>query len=186
MQKYKLLKDLPLAKAGTIVSLNRESRKKTYWQASIMWETGAIAYIPQSDIAEWLEDERKPKSVWDLKDGDECYILSSDDRIFKAEGWYNDVIKNYINIWLVFLTEEEAEKELEKRKAIAKIKEYCWKNGIETEYEFGANHVVFYLKKWCVVFIGDYKNWNPLGYFSHENAEKILENFEEELKIILE
>lgn len=36
MQKYKLLKDLPLAKVGTIVSINETNRKKHLNEIAIM------------------------------------------------------------------------------------------------------------------------------------------------------
>lgn len=186
MQKYKLLKDLPLAKAGTIVSLNRESRKKTYWQASIMWETGAIAYIPQWAIQEWLEEiPEKPKSVWDLKEGDKYFYLSEIWDICIAEHIWHILDDERIQIGNAFLEKSEAVKELKKRVSIAKIKKYCSENGIETEYG-DYNNIVFTLVNWFICYNSSDKNWNPLGYFNALNAQKILEKFEEELKIILE
>lgn len=77
MQKYKLLKDLPLAKAGEIVSINEQNRKKHLNEIAIMKDSGTIAYVKKDTIGAWLEEIREPKSVWGLRDGETIYELTS-------------------------------------------------------------------------------------------------------------
>lgn len=75
MRKYKLLKDLPLAKAGEIVSINEQNRKKHLHEIAIMGERGTIAYVHKDNIGSWLEEIQEPKSVWNLKIGDDLYVI---------------------------------------------------------------------------------------------------------------
>ena len=75
MTKYKLLKDLPLAKVGEIVSINEKSRKKHLDEIAIMGERGTIAYVHKDNIGAWLEEIKEPKSVFNLEFGDNLYVI---------------------------------------------------------------------------------------------------------------
>lgn len=58
----------------------------------------------------------KPKSVWDLKNGDECYFLASDGDVLDW-AWDDNPLKiRRRELGDLFLTKEEAEYELERRK----------------------------------------------------------------------
>lgn len=141
-----------------------------------------------SDIQteKWLEEViEKPKSVWDLKEGDKYFYLSEVWDIRIAEHIWHILDDERIQIGNAFLKKDEALKELKKRIAIQKIKKWCWENDIETEYIFMDTYVFYIDECWDIDFLKMYKNWNPIGYFSKENAKKILEKFPEELKLIL-
>jgi len=70
MKKYKLLKDLPLAKAGTEVKLIDAFPSTRHIISDIQTEEN-IGEIRQKDIPEWLEEVKEVKEVktiYDLKD----------------------------------------------------------------------------------------------------------------------
>lgn len=75
MQKYKLLKDLPRAKAGEIVFLD-EGDNLIYQQDDDSCAT-PLAYTKIDEISEWLEEIKEPKSVWELQEGDTYYCIDS-------------------------------------------------------------------------------------------------------------
>lgn len=138
---------------------------------------------------EWLEEIREPKSVWGLKDGDEYFCLESDG-VINSFKWDGDTIDyDCRRIGNVFLTQEEAEKERDKRKAIVKIQKYCFENGIDNSWSEIDRHCTFSwnftTNKIAITFCAFLnKIYSPIGYFSCEEATKILENFPEELKLI--
>lgn len=186
MIKYKLLKDLPLAKAGEIVFLNEN--------INMIYQTGdddcviPIAHIKMDKQNEWLEEIRELKSVWDLKEWDEHYCIDSQGFIDVGE-WKD-------NLWNiskrkngnVFLTISEAERECDRRNAIGKIQQYCYENNIDTNWKKDKANFIFMFdtrnnqisRDWCE-FI---KQVSPLGYFSHDDSEKILKTFPYELVLI--
>ena len=88
-----------------------------------------LKYLPSSEIGNFqalLEDIRnKPKSVWDLKkeDGKEYYVLWTDGHI-DADFFTSCLDEKKRNIGNAFLTKEEAEFELERRKIEAIMKKY--------------------------------------------------------------
>lgn len=194
MKKYKLKKDLPRAKTGSEVVLfpvkdNFEISRINLFQEN--WNNSRLGFICNEDISEWLEEiPQKPKSIWDLKDWDFCYVL--------RESWSitstvycstNDTFAKIISNWNMFLSLEEAQKELEKRKAIGRIKKYCWENGIDMKYNNTSIH-------WCYRFLSDgvglylpredLINGNPIWYFDKEWAEKVFENCLKDLEIFFD
>lgn len=191
MTKYKLLKDLPLAKAGEIVSINEKSRKKHLNEIAIMSERGTIAYVHKHNIGAWLEEIWKPKSVWELKEGDDFYTLPSLHK--EKEEWGKE--EEYViarDLWLTFLSVEEAEKAERKIKAIANILKYCYENNIDTSWK-DPNYedcCLFWFNlsrkeaDFCLISNIIEKPYSPLGYFSTDDAETILKKFPEELKMI--
>jgi len=42
-----------------------------------MGEKGTIAYVHKDNIGAWIEEIKKPKSVWNLQIGDNFYFLDS-------------------------------------------------------------------------------------------------------------
>lgn len=86
---------------------------------------------------------KMPKTVYDLKDGDRyCYITADGELRFVS--WQNDESdKNKLYIGNIFLTEEDAEFEVERLKVIAELKRYAkefsdeeWRNGNTAKYLF--------------------------------------------------
>jgi len=57
----------------------------------------------------------KPKSVWELEKGDKCYYISLFGDV-EDTGGYLSPLSEAIDTGVVFLTEEDAKKDLERRK----------------------------------------------------------------------
>lgn len=196
MKKYKLKKDFLYLPAETVVDI---FIKEIEWTITVKKYVISIKDHLIAEIAESLsfhfdelfEEIIEPKSIFNLKEWDKYYYLYSD--------WYIDYItfedddydKKYIKNWHAFLTKKEAVKELERRKAIQKIKKYCWENDIKTDYDEEYNSRLFYIETdWEFAGQINFDSfpllYSPIWYFSRENADKILEKFKEELKIIFE
>lgn len=78
-------------------------------------------------LLDWYESEKekKPKTVWDLEDGDAYWWISTRGCIFKG-AWNNDGLEvEYRNQGNVFLTEEEAEFEVTRRQITTILKKYA-------------------------------------------------------------
>lgn len=194
MRKCKLKKDLPLAKVGEVVTF------KNKWNIWIIynetWEK-KLSYINIDviDIYTWLEEiPEKPKSVWDLKKWDEFFCINTDlinkDIDISYEGF-----KKKLKFWEVFLTEDEAEKELEKRSAIQRIKKYCWENNInlaDNEYIKNIKNLKWFIKYILErkIFEKESERWVYCNYifcFKNEaDIEKVIRNCENDLKIIFD
>lgn len=194
MKKYKLLKDLPRAKAGTIVCITN-AHSNSPWIVKInKWnedeqQRPRLAYIHQWEIPKWLEEIREPKSVWGLKEGYD--ITGFEFPMQQIEKNILDTVLRCLEIGNIFLTIEEAEKELVKRQAIAKILKYCWENNIDNSWKENDYEVRYYfclsLEEEQVEFFyprDDQKPYSPIGYFSWNDAKKILNTFPKELKSI--
>lgn len=183
MKKYRLLKDLPLAKAGTEVEVIK-ALHSNYSKILLDWDR--IADILSEDITEWLEEiHDKPKSVWGLRRWDECYHLESDGHIRRI--YWDDAFIPESKQGNIFLTREDAEKERDRRNANSKIKKWCWENGVEMAYDIHKRNYSFWLmNNESDIGIDQYfNNWSTIWFFSKENAQKILKQFPEELKLIL-
>ena len=189
-KKYRLKKDLPRAKAGTIVELTQDRRWRirnpNIFKINCVWETDCdrhrLGFINKNELEDWLEElPELEKSVFNLEMWEKFYYLKSDWKIAELENtgcWENGAM-----MWNIFLTKEEAEKEREKRLAIGRVKKFMWENWIKTEI-FG----------WVI----DYDNCKRIfipecftkGYFSpfweleKKDCQKIIDNCENDLKII--
>ena len=191
MKRYKLLKDLPRAKAGEIVIITNVHSNTACILKINKWDKNEsqrprLAYIHTKNVDEWLEEiPEKPKSVWDLKVWDEYYTIYKYNicKMCVTDSKYFEI--DYINPWHVFLTQKEAEQELEKRKAIQRIKKYCFENNLNTEYRTWRTEIC--ATRFWEIKLRSVENYfvpNPIWYFHENTAKKILEKFEKELKII--
>lgn len=189
--KYRLLKDLPLAKAGQIVAIEKSNFGEGMY--TIFWKYSKylieIWKIKSTELSQWVEKTWKPKTVWDLKQWDECYRITFTQIINKetyAENHYT--FTNDKEVGNLFLTYEEAEKELMKRQAIVRIQQYCWENNIDTNWNNNKNNQIFYFnfdeKRVVIQWHTMLKPYSPIGYFSWDDAQKILAEFPEELELI--
>lgn len=85
-------------------------------------------YDLECDGLTWTRPESKlepcnepPKTVWDLKKGDTYYTVDIDGSVIKERWRDEDYEKSYRNSGNVFLTKEEAEDEIERRKIEAEM-----------------------------------------------------------------
>lgn len=188
MKRYKLLKALPNWEAGTKFILKEDwnlygtknGKEVMVYSSKTLKELGFL------DLEEWIEETTpRPKSIWDLKDWDYFwYIFKNDiyeDTIFDLEFFQN----NYLEVWNAFLTEKEAKQELMKRQAIQRVKKYCLENNLNTEYKTWRTEICA-TKYWDIRLqsVENYFVPNPIWYFHKNIANKILEKFAEDLKII--
>lgn len=187
-KQYKLLKDLPLAKAGEIVSINEQNRKKHLDEIAIMWERGTIAYVHKDNIDDWLKEIRESKSVFNLEFGDDLYVICHGFVNRETFCWLNYQF-DYIEQGNWFASKEEAEIEFSKRIVIREIQKYCFENKIDNSWdEHDRNYAFcFNTEKWdatIMVCTAVWKIYSSVWFFSYKNAQKILEQFPEELKLI--
>lgn len=93
----------------------------------------------------------------------------------------------------MFLSAEEAQKELEKRNAIQRIKKYCWENNIEladTDFSNNINNKKFFIyynivnKKFFSDSFVYSICYNIFLFKNKSDAQKVIENCEDDLKII--
>lgn len=200
MKKYKLLKDLPLAKAGAEVYADIDIQK--YISIHINnsqniddWQR-TIAFIDQKDIGEWLEEIPQPKSIWDLQLWDDFYYIFSNSVRKNSLTNYEPFLLYFLGEWNVFLTKEEARAELSKRQAIAQIKRYCFDNNIKVSNKYDSELSMYSFEYTIITdFDGNPIDWfevddygnnaSPVWFFEiYADAHKVIENCEKDLRII--
>ena len=207
MKRYKLLKDLPTWKAGDIFILKENGN--LFWNDNgtevMIYFSATIEKFGILENKEWFEEiPEKPKSVWDLKVWDEYYTIYKYNicKMYVTDSKYFEV--DYINPWHVFLTQKEAEAELEKRKAIQGVRKYCHENDIKLfsdeeikeilEKNVGAHYseiINFYFiyydmkaKIFNYSFLNLKKRYNIFLFEKEEDIEQVIKNCESDLKII--
>lgn len=207
MKTYKLIKDLPRAKAGEVVIITNAHSNNPWILKINKWnedetQRPRLAFIHKNDISEWLE-EVKPKTIWDLEEWDDFYFIINN-IIFENIVTDCESFKDYLKEWNVFLTKKEAEAELEKRKAIQRIRKYCYDNNIKlfSDEELKEiinkniieNHskvIYFYYmyyhamdKKFNISFASFVKYIHYFYFKKKEDVEQVIQNCENDLKII--
>ena len=129
-------------------------------------------------IIEKAEAEQKPKTIWDLKkeDGEEYYVLwaygSTGRLIFNSQG--DEVLREMGN---VFLTREEAEFELERRKIEVIMRKYS------KPFEKGKrNYYIYYDYSRDKILIDIYYSVSDgIPYFESEKiAQKAIDEIGED------
>lgn len=74
---------------------------------------GINLFASEKNLKPYIE---KPKSVWNLKEGDTYYSIYGDGNVSSEKKWFDDDCENnYREIGNVFLTNEEAKFEVERR-----------------------------------------------------------------------
>ena len=132
----------------------------------------------QELIIEKAEAEQKPKSVWDLKavDGDRYYYISLEGGIGE------DVFNTIRDSWIrskgdAFLTREEAEFELERRKIEAIIRKHS------KPFEAGKpNYALVYnhSSKTTIVDYYRFMDYSSPCFESEEIAQKVIDEIGKE------
>lgn len=200
MKKYKLKKDLPLAKAWTEVYIERfienESIAFKIFKSSNDVKL-SIAIIEEHNIDIWLEEiQEKPKSIFDLKKWGTYYYINHYWQIQECRYIHYENLDIIINNWKSYISYEEAEKELKKRQAIQRIKKYCWENNIElADKDFLKNPEnavaeINYDREDKKIDVVSYRYYNYINiellFRSHHDAKNIVENCKNDLKIIFD
>ena len=135
-------------------------------------------YIVKDGFMDFLEKPR-PKTVWDLKDGDKCFYIDSVGGVCNVNWDNNDeyaiLRRNQGN---VFLTLEEAEYEARRRDVYATVKRYAHEFSDEEWYDSNIEKYYPYYKyneysinKW----FNRYTRHSGLYFQSEADIEKAIE-----------
>jgi len=192
MRKYKLLKELPWLEVGTIIkydnwfcSLNKEVQEDLINLEinSLKILEDILVYNPEQE-GKWLE-EIKEKSIYELKEWDEYYyIYDKIQKIIIEDNLNKKLYERDLEQWNVFLTKQEAEQELNKRRALAKIKKWIWENKIK----LSDDGCVILLQEWEIITSKNTKTkwiWDII-FKNQKDAEKCLEECKKEWKILFD
>lgn len=197
MKKYKLKKDLLHLRAGDVVDV---FKRKDEWPISITkyvisikgWLIAEIVESTKFSFEDYFEEIEERKSIFNLKRWDIYYSICDDSDV-ESIIFENDSYDNkYIQSWNAFLTEEEATKEVERKKAIQKIKKYCWENNIKYKENVSNNGFPFYIrnnkKKWLEHWFehfNDFITWF-LFFDNIDNCNIVIKDCLGDLKVIFE
>lgn len=202
MKKYKLKKSLFRFQQGDTVTIGTDTFIADVDITVIKNMEGMTLTIPSVEYDELSSGEfsdlfeqvpEKSVSIYDLNYSDKYYYIEHD---YVREGTWTDhhADRELLSLGNVFLTEEEAEKELKKRIAITTIKRFIYNNGMEFEPDWSDSYqrkyfIIYnpFTKEFKYGFGIDWVNLYILPYLrSEEDCLKVIENFEEELKTILD
>lgn len=190
MKKYKLLKDLPFAKAGDILSLER-SQEYGYFKLckdrsnprSIELYEGIVeGFIDNFD--EWFEEIKEPKIFFTID------IYKSKFKEINTDyysGWSALEVKNIKDLGLLFKTKEEIDKFIAYLKAKAIIKQDTkgfkpnWNNEGEKKF-FGSWNFQRKEAYWDYEYINKYVE---IYFKTNEDIEESFEKHSEEWKTYL-
>lgn len=190
MKRYKLLKDLPFAKAGDILSLER-SQEYGYFKLckdrsnprSIELYEGIVeGFIDNFD--EWFEEIKEPKIFFTID------IYKSKFKEINTDyysGWSALEVKNIKDLGLLFKTKEEIDKFIAYLKAKAIIKQDTkgfkpnWNNEGEKKF-FGSWNFQRKEVYWNYEYINKYVE---IYFKTNEDIEESFEKHSEEWKTYL-
>ena len=138
---------------------------------------------------EEVKDTRHPWRYWKPEDNQHINYFYINDIWIIDDGAYNS--EQYYNCWNAYLTEQLAQKELDKRKTIVKIMEYISDNFWIFEPDWNNEHQRKYIiyrnlyQKREITFDCLNKFYSPIWYFScKEHAQDIIKKFDKELRLI--
>lgn len=162
--------------SAIITGVSDYSFNKDKYFYNVEWEHDDYLDEIHEDLLEpYIE---KPKSVWNLKEGDTYYSIYGNGNVSSEKNWFDDDYENnYREIGNSFLTKEEAENEVERRKIEAEM----LRLGGRRKFKFdGDNYGIYYCDGINVAY---YCNivYQGLIYFdttkdSHDAIEKIGED----------
>lgn len=198
MKRYKLKKDLPTFKAGEEFRLAENGNLIREGNATldyvVAYSRGTLENFPNI-LADWFEEiPERPKTVWDLKKGDECWIVRCSDCSAPYAGRYawhgDDMLRHFRDMGELFLTEQEAERHIERSKARAILMR-------DTKgFKVGKNNGRFYFIRYDIYdddFDVDY--WSsdnsgtyissPINFATEEDAKESIDKHRREWLIYL-
>lgn len=192
---YKLLKDLPLAKAGTIVT-----NKPVPWTDILAIYNGddIVSYIKPDQFNQWFE--MIPESIFNIKEW-QTYYYFTENGIIEEKDWKSDtddfLRRNFLN---VYLNREDVHSEQMKRASLNRILKYCEDNNIQlytnkevieiiehnTKHEVEKSYwfISFDLSEYYTDY---YETWfidTPLKFKSRDDAISVIENCTNDLNFI--
>ena len=180
--KYKLLKDLPGLKKGTILS----EGKSIFGARTLITKNDVGHIFISNNLSEELfeEIEEPTDSIhWKPKIGDRCFILENAN--IRPTN-YTGMLRDY-NAWRtdrVFRTEEECEKALDRELAKVRLRKT---STFKPDFENGKGGWIVYYDHGCetlaVCDFDYYDAGEPVRYATREEAEKSIKENERDWKI---
>ena len=194
MRLYKLLKDLPTFKAGQLAYISKtgnliagtpENQKTTETGLIIMiYHETTLKKFPNI-LTEWFEEIEEPTDSihWKPKIGERCFILENAN--IRPTN-YTGMLRDY-NAWCtgrVFRTEEECEKARDRELAEVRLQRT---STFKPDFENGRGGYAIYYDYRCETLVvcefNDYDAGEPVRYATREEAEKSIEENEQDWKI---
>lgn len=160
--------------SATITGISDYSFTKDKYFHTVEWENGNYLDEISEDLLEpYIE---KPKSVWYLKEGDTYYSIYGNGSVSSEKKWFDDEYENnYREIGNVFLTEEEAKYEIERRMIETEMLKLCGRR----KFELGkANWYLEYrpMSEGIEAMWTTYEmRQGTIYYDSEEKAKKVVE-----------
>ena len=185
--KYKLLKDTPTIKAGTIfeeVTSDFDELKELVRITPIGAKTSPQFTIQDiNNFDEWFE-KMEDSIHWKPKIGDRYFYISGYGTVY-SETWHGVPVDYYRRaLGSIYPTEEECRKAKERRLAEVRLRQT---STFEPDFENGkGGWIVFYdyeCKALAIFKITYYDSGEPVHYATREEAEKSIEENREDWKI---
>ena len=130
------------------------------------------------------------KSIYNLEVEDKYYYIHEHGYVdYDLYEWENDFeFQCRLEVWNVFLTKEDAEKELEKRKALARIKKRIWENKIKKINKNKDYYIIEYDIHFQKFVIRYKKPLSPftITFLHREDAKKCLEECKQDWEILFD
>ena len=187
--KYKLLKDTPTIKAGTI--FEEVASDFNQWKELVRITPIGAKTSPQFTIQdidnfdEWFEEIKEPTDSihWKPKIGDRCFVLENTNI---RPTTYTGMLRDY-NAWRtgrVFRTKGECEKALDRELAEVRIQRT---STFKPDFENGKGGWIIYYdhgrETLAVCELADCDAGEPVRYATREDAEKSIKENEQDWKI---
>lgn len=193
MKKYILKKDLPTFKAGEEFILNEMGHlvsNQIQPSRLVAYSRDTLEKFPNI-LEDWFEEvAEKPKTVWDLQEGDECWVIemAAYGPVAKKAYWHKR-LEGLRSLGLILLMEEEAKKDISRR--LAKQVLLRDTKGFKPDWSKGNRKTKKFLVAWDIdpaCLIVDYTNVyieNRIHFATREDALASIEMHEKEWKIYL-
>lgn len=192
MKRYKLLKDLPLFDAGEdgfYLDPDGNMRHNDGCRGRTVISAIDLARFPHI-LVRWFEEiPEKLRTVWDLEEGDEYWFIDAIN-VIDRDIWNGGIfcIQNR-RVGNVFLTKDEAKKELARRKAkqvlLRDTKGFKhFKDGIHCGWGVGFDGVDAGARLFAF-YSSDYFDRSDLWFSTKSDAEVSIKTHEKEWKIYL-
>lgn len=183
MKQYKLLKDLPGIKKGTILS----EGKSLFGARTLITKNDVGPIFIGNDLTEELFEEIKEPTDsihWKPK-YDDWYFYISDHGSVCSDIWNDNYTDNKrLAFGFVYRTEEECKAALDRELAEVRLR---LTSDFKPDFESGkGGWIVFYdheCETLAIFKIGCYDSGEPVHYATREEAEKSIEENERDWKI---
>ena len=150
------------------------------------------AYVKDKDIKGLIkDDEEVPDVLWRAKEGEKYFYIYSNGIVGTEKKSHNQMDNDIWELGNYYRTVEEANKEIEKRKAIMRIRRYAaekwgefvpnWSDHNQVKFHIYYDHKKQNFNKNSNHYI---QNKSFIYFEDIEHIEEVIKNFESDLKLI--